>query len=344
MISLGIDRIPRPEIRSDATYQLIDALTTSLTGTSVQTWAAGAVETAAGLWSRGLATADVGDAPIGPAWLAEVGRDLARQGQAVYLVDVAGDGRTRLSRAYTTDVWGDVDPASWWYRLTVCGPRTTETITAPAARMVHIRYATERHSPHRGITPLQFASLTGSLAASLERSLGYEAAGAVARLIPLPEGHQDPAELLTAIKDAKGRTVLPESTQGGYGDTSGKPARDWSPQRLGADPPAPLISLRGAVEDSVLACYGIPSPLGPSGRTDGTAMRESSRRFWNLTVRPLLAIVSEELSRALERPIRITHGQAAGATDVAARARAVHVLQQAGVPLDDAMQLAGWND
>ncbi len=41
---------PRPEIRADATVQLIEALTPAATGTAVQTWAAGAVECAAGYW------------------------------------------------------------------------------------------------------------------------------------------------------------------------------------------------------------------------------------------------------------------------------------------------------
>ena len=117
---------PRTEIRSDATAQLITALTAAVSGSAVQTWAAGAVECAAGLWERALSTADVkpdGAAPIGPRWLAEVGRDLARHGEAVHLVDVAPAGRVRLLRATSTDVWGDgPDPADWWYRLTLTGP------------------------------------------------------------------------------------------------------------------------------------------------------------------------------------------------------------------------------
>ena len=78
---------PRAEIRADATAQLITALTAAVGGSAVRTWAAGAVECAAGLWERALSTATVSDgAPIGPRWLAEVGRDLARHGESVYLV------------------------------------------------------------------------------------------------------------------------------------------------------------------------------------------------------------------------------------------------------------------
>ena len=162
MIGLGIAGGPQPEIRTDATDLAIRALVAAVGGTTVQTWAAGAVECAAGLWARALSTADVPDGvPIGPAWLAECGRDLARRGEAVYLADVAPGGRLRLLRATSRDVWGDgPDPSGWWYRLTLTGPRTTHTVTAPAASVVHVRYATEPHSPARGLSPLEYASLT----------------------------------------------------------------------------------------------------------------------------------------------------------------------------------------
>ena len=225
--------------------------------------------------------------------------------------------------ATTTDVWGDgPDPADWWYRLTIAGPRTTRTVTAPAASVVHIRYATEVHSPARGVSPLAYANLTGKLTASLEQSLGFEAAGAVANLIALPSGFngQPPTEtgddgeplpqddplpsdnLAEVIRTAKGRTLLPETTADNWnGDPNARPPRrDFEPQRLGADPPQALIQLRRHVEDSVLGCYGVPAPLGPGGLTDGTAAREGARRLWTLTVQPLGAVIAEELSRVLE--------------------------------------------
>ena len=354
MIELGIGRPGPVEVRTDATGLAISLLTAAVGATSVQTWAAGAVECAAGLWARGLSTATVPDGvPVGPRWLAEVGRDLARHGEAVYLVDVAPRGRVRLLRASSRDTWGDgPDPADWWYRLTIAGPRTTRTVTAPAAQVFHARYATEAHSPARGVSPLQYASLTGALTASLEQSLGYEAAGAVANLIALPEGFSGKGEddgdddggLPEAIRTAKGRTLLPETTAGGYGDKQGAPRRDWKPERLGADPPDALVRLRTAVENTVLSCFGVPSPLGPAGVTDGTAAREAARRLWTLTVQPIAAMVAEELSRVLERPVSLDYGRPSGMADLAARARAVGALAKAGVSTADAMLLTGWDD
>ncbi|MCY3842724.1 MAG: hypothetical protein OXH69_04200 [Acidobacteria bacterium] len=43
-----------------------------------------------------------------------------------------------------------------------------------------------------------------------------------------------------------------------------------------------LVTLRQHVETSVLACFGVPAPLGPMGVNAGTAQREALRRFWTL--------------------------------------------------------------
>ena len=346
MIELGIASGPAPEVRASATDMYVDVLTAAVGAGTVSTWAAGAVEIAAGLWSRALSTAAVPDGiPVGPRMLAEIGRDLARHGECLYLADVAPRGRLRLLRCHSQDTWGDgPDPADWWYRLTVAGPRSTRTVTAPAASVVHVRYATEAHSPARGVSPLAYASLTGALGANLEQSLGYEAGGAVARLIAMPEGHQSPEGLADAIKTARGRTLLPETVAGGWGDKETAPRKDFVPARLGADPPSALVNLRQHVESSVLACFGVGAPLGPSGLNDGTAAREAARRLWTLTIQPLAAVIAEELGRVLDRPVALEYGRPSGMADLAARARALGALAKAGVDVPDAMVLTGWSD
>ena len=277
--------------------------------------------------------------------LAEMGRDLARHGEAVYLLDIAAGGRLRLLRCDTRDVWGDgPDPAGWWYRLSLTGPRSHRTVTAPAASVVHLRYATEAHSPARGVSPLQYASLTGQLGAALEQSLGFEAGGAVANLIALPEGHQSPAGLTEAIRTAKGRTLLPETVAGGYGDSAAAPRKDFQPARLGANPPTGMVQLRQHVEASVLGCFGVGVPLGPAGLNDGTAAREAARRLWTLTIQPLAAVIAEELTRVFEVPVTLDYGRPSGMADLAARARAVGALVKAGVEQSDALLLTGWSD
>ena len=344
MIQLGIADGPAREIRADdATDLYFNALDAIVSG-DVSTWAAAAVETAAGLWGRALSTAKVpAGVPAGPRLLNEMGRDLAIKGEAVYLLDVDFDGRLRLRRARSTDVWGDDEPSTWHYRLTLQGPRTTRTVVAPAGRVVHVRYATEAHSPQRGIPPIQYAHLTGKLIRNLETAIGDEAGGTVANLIALPAGHSNPTKLAARISEAKGKTLLPETTAGGWDmGKDAAPRKDFVPARLGANPPAALVALRQHVESSILGCFGIAAPLGPEGRTDGTAAREAARRLWSLTVQPLADLIAEELSRVLERPVRLDHSQPAGTADIAARARAVHVLVESGIDKDRAMQIVGW--
>ena len=356
MVELGIAGGPRAELRQDATDALVSVLVAAASG-DAKTWASGAVEIAAGLWARCLSAADVRPpgVPIGPRMLAEMGRDLARQGECVYLLDVGMGGKRRLLRAYKSDVWGDdPDPSSWWYRLTLTSPRSTRTVTAPAAEVVHVRYAAERHSPSRGLPPLAYATLTGSLTANLERSISDETGGPIANLIALPEGYnaQEIADgedlpgdkLSQAISTARGRVLMPESTAAGWGDRQGAPRRDWDPVRLGPNPPSPLVSLRQHVESSVLGCFGIPAALSPSATTDGTAHREAIRRLWTTTISPISALIGEELSRVLEQEVTVQHGQAGGLTDVASRARAVKGLLDAGISRDEAMTRVGWGD
>ena len=108
--------------------------------------------------------------------------------------------------------------------------------------------------PARGVSPLQYASLTGKLTANLEQALGFEAGGAVANLITLPAGFngQPPTatgddgeplpqdeplpsdNLAEVIRTARGRTLLPETTADNWnGDPNARPPRrDFEPQRL----------------------------------------------------------------------------------------------------------------
>ena len=66
---------------------------------SVKASATAAVEAAAGAWARAFASASVENAPddvieaVSPTVLAQVGRDLVRRGEAVFVVDMARGGR-----------------------------------------------------------------------------------------------------------------------------------------------------------------------------------------------------------------------------------------------------------
>ena len=73
---------------------------------------------------------------------------------------------------------------------------------------------------------------------------------------------------------------------------------DWKPQRIGADPPAALVTQEERASMEVYAACGVPPALFAVG--EGTAQRESYRRFLHGTVAPLARIVAAELSSKLD--------------------------------------------
>ena len=58
--------------------------------------------------------------------------------------------------------------------MDLSGPSGTVTRRTESAGVLHFRYATEPTRPWRGLGPLEFASLTGQIAANIELDLGQE--------------------------------------------------------------------------------------------------------------------------------------------------------------------------
>ena len=133
-------------------------------GNATADWAkSAACEIASGWWSRGLALAAVEPqnrrtAALTPLTLSQIGRRLARDGEAVYRLHVSG-GRLALREVWQWDVFGGPDPDDWAYRLTEPGPSRTRSRMAPAAEVLHARYAwqpatsVDRAGPWRGGRP-----------------------------------------------------------------------------------------------------------------------------------------------------------------------------------------------
>ena len=113
------------------------------------------------------------------------------------------------------------------------------------------------------------------------------------------------------------------------------------PRRLGANPPATLGALRSAVESCVLGVLGIPASL-QAANADGTAQRESYRRWLHGSVQPLARLVEHELSSKLDTDARLSFRRLE-AGDVAGRARAWRgfVGKDASMPDAEARRLAG---
>ena len=232
-------------------------------------------------------------------------------------------------------------------RADLFGPSGSRSAYHPWDAFVHCRYAVDPSRPWRGVGPLGWASDTGLLAANLEKRLGEEAGGAVAHLLPIPSdggdgSEDDPLAMLKSdIRKGRGDTLLIETSSQGWGEgRSAAPQKDWVPSRLGADPPDALPTLRSDAALSVLGACGVPPSLASTVSSDGTAQRESWRRFLHGSVQPLSLLIAEELSEKLDVPGLKLSFERIMASDLTGRSRSVMSLVQAGVSLDKALEIA----
>ena len=110
------------ENRESATDAIVSALISQAGGSSVppSVGALGAVEAAAGLWSRAFASATVepqtpATLALTPSVLAAIGRGLAVRGEVVFELDV--NGAVELTQAASWKVSGGTRPESWRYAV-----------------------------------------------------------------------------------------------------------------------------------------------------------------------------------------------------------------------------------
>ena len=341
------------ETRASYSDAVVAAILSQASGTAAgDPGAIAALETSAGLYARAFASATVKPdnfrtAPITPAVLSLIARNLIRRGESLHLIEVEG-GAIRLSPCGTWDISGGDDPRSWMVRGDLFGPSGSRSAYHPWDAFLHVRYAVDPSRPWRGVGPLGWASDTGLLAANLEKRLGEEAGGAVAHLLPIPSdggdgGEDDPqAQLKADIRKGKGRTLLVETTQGGNGEgRSAAPQKDWVPSRLGADPPDALPTLRSDAALSVLGACGIPASLATTAGSSGTDAREGWRRFLHGSVQPVAQLIAEELGEKLDVPGLSITFDSLMASDLSGRARAFQSLVNGGMDVSKAAGLAG---
>ena len=303
-----------------------------------------AVEVASGLWARGFASARVSPtnsrtAAITPSVLACIGRELARRGEAVFVIDVV-DGELSLIPSGSWDVYGRA--SAWTYRISEYGPSSTRTRMIPSAGVVHTRYATSPATPWLGRSPISFASLTAGFAARLEEALKYESSFTTAQIVPVPENAPKGEELdklKEVITSLKGGLALPTGSVGSPNSMGTFVTDSWKARRLGPAFTEAEIAVRASVEKSLLACFGIPSSMTDPSAASGA--REGYRQFTHLTLRPIAEIVAEELAVKLDEPDLQFHFEDLSSADVTGRAKAFATLKEAGVDVSEAKRLTG---
>ena len=333
---------------SDAVVRLLEA---QAAGSAADASSTAAIEAAAGLLSRSLASAEVEGAPwlgetVTPAVLAQVGRDLIRSGDSMHVIRVDGAGRVRLIPCSSWHFEGSHDPATWTVRATAYGPSTSTTWNLPASAVVFVRWGSTPGQPYVGTGPTSWAHTTARLQSEAERSLADEAAVPLAQLLTYPEGQDtdsdagdDPlAKLRAGIAGARGKAVLVESTAGGLGEgRANAPQRDWDPRRLGPSPPDALVKVADSAFARMLAACGCSPALFDD--SDGTSKREALRQWHLSTVRPLARLLEHELEAKLEAPVRLRFDLYN--VDLAGRAQAFQKLVAGGVAVNEALMTAG---
>ena len=351
---------PEPEKRQ-STQPFTDAIVSAiasqaggnLTGDAT---GVGALEMCCGAYSRAFAGAtvmgsDMVKKALSPAILGSIARSMIRRGESMNLIEIEG-GEIRLQPIGSWDIRGGPDSSSWFVRADVFGPSGNLTKFVPYSQVVSCKYAYDPATPWFGLSPLAFASLTGSLAAAIQTRLSQEASGPSGYVVPMPAAIQDedteddPDAIgpLTALKadlaGARGRTSFVETNRSGNGDSDARPAKDWVSERFGFAAPDSMRILNTDVGRDILSVCGVPVSLFTDA--DGTSQRESLRRWVMTSVEPIARLVEAELSTKLEDEVKLSF-QTMWAHDLAGRAASFKALLAGGngMSIERAAALSG---
>ena len=262
-------------------------------------------------------------------WRASVASSLVRTGQALYTIDADPVSGLTLAPVASWDVTGSPRAASWYYRCALVGPSGTAWETHTAASVLHIRWLVDPARPWAGISPLQRAADTGSLAGWLEKRLSEEASGPTGSFLPVAkydvgadlDADADPLALLRRdIGGARGQTLIVETAMASADSPASAPRKDFQVARFGANPPRDLVELRANVTRDIGSACGVPRGLIDSAAS-GQAAREAWRQFVSTSVDGLARRIEAQLLDQLGVEVSIDSAPLGG-RDLLARASA----------------------
>ena len=351
---------PAVEHRSSYTDQVVTAILHAASGGGVRpALATAALESCGTLYASALSSCELsGPSSVTRAltadWRASVASALIRTGQALYIIGADPVDGLHLAPVSHWDVHGGPRPSSWVYRCELAGPSETAWETHSAAAVLHLRWLVDHARPWAGISPLQHAADTGSLAGWLDKRLSEEASGPVGSFLPVaryepapdadladPDADDPLAALRRDIGGARGQVLAVESQMSAADSPASAPRKDCQVARFGANPPRDLVELREKVTLDVGAACGVPRALLDAS-TSGQAAREAWRQF--------IATSVDGLARRLEAQVLAQLGvevaidtSTLGGRDVQARAAAFRRLagKEGGLTIDDARAAAG---
>ena len=117
------------------TQDVLNFLSASASGQALRGVPA-AIEVCAGVWQRGMATAEVSPmngrtSALTPSVLGYIGRYLLLRGEVLFEIGIRR-GQITLTPAQSWTVTGGIDPDNWTYECTFQSPSTSLTRTLPA--------------------------------------------------------------------------------------------------------------------------------------------------------------------------------------------------------------------
>ena len=315
--------------------------------------ATAALEAASGLYARCLAAAlvkgadDVADA-LTPPVLALIARNLIRRGEDHHRIYVRGGRLVLEPVGFSYPHGNSPDPLSWTYNATMYGPTDSRHEWVPATSMLHTRYSVDASRPWLGVPPWSWAASTSKAIAALDRLVAQEASAPHGSLLGMPESPQiDEAgdvRPLDAFRGdlykAKGGTLITEYSGNADPEApTGQRGSRLEHLRFGMMRET-VDALRTATGRDVLGACGVPPTLFVAN-SDGTAQRESFRRFMTTALQPMARIMEAELRVKLDAPNLRLDLTALAAADVAGRARSFKAFCAAGMDPEDAARETG---
>lgn len=328
---------------------ITNALEQAVSGDTASTRSS-ALETAARLYESEIASCDIQAPPgvdIRPEYLGWMIRKSLLEGEALCLIQVINDQVT--IQPVADHDWRNsmAMPEQFWQaRITLYGPSGNETRQVNRDQLIVHRWSFNEYSPGFGRSPASGAGSAAMLAANGEKRLNEHMSGPVAIVMTLPEG-EDAADdrfesTRNSIVNAKGRSVLLETTAGGHGSRLDAPMNaDYKPNHIRPEPSAELVVTARDSFFRMLAACGVPGGLVDPG-ADGTSQREALRRFRMMSIEPVRKSLERELRRNIDQDIKLSKDNYA--LDMVGRSQAIEKLVRAGVGLDIATEALGLND
>ena len=268
--------------------------------------------------------------------LSTIARAMIDTGQSDWLINIGSTGAVVLLPVTASNVVGGPDPRTWIYTLTMPGP--TQTVTLQRSGEAILSFRLRADPPWKG-RPAIDSTGTGLLLCQLESQMAAESRISPARVIAggaIAEQASDISELI-------GRGGIVGITQ------AIASREDPSGIRAGVirnEVTASTVSLHDKLSTLILGAMGVPSDL-VLGSSSESGSRESFRRLASTTINNILTTISREWESKMGTALQWNLDQLRSSDEVSraravgSRAQAVSKLVDSGIPLPQALAIAG---